>query len=125
MEPFIVEEIVEDRSPRSIMQDGTKSFAKHYETEYGCKVIDLDQPLQRISNAEKHHFMYAPWHKELESTKHKELNRDKFLSKRTLLGSKYLGFYSSRSLKMRERYISFAQFVTNCLYIFERSVFTF
>ena len=47
MEPFIVEEIVEDRSPRSIMQDGTKSFAKHYETEYGCKIVDLEQPLLR------------------------------------------------------------------------------
>ena len=27
------------------------------------------------------------------------------------LGAKYLGFFSSRSLKMREKYISFAQFV--------------
>ena len=26
-------------------------------------------------------------------------------------GAKYLGFFSSRSLKMREKYISFAQFV--------------
>ena len=27
------------------------------------------------------------------------------------LGAKYLGFFSSRSLKTREKYISFAQFV--------------
>ena len=27
------------------------------------------------------------------------------------LGAKYLGFFSSRSLNMREKYISFAQFV--------------
>ena len=85
MEPFIVEEIIEERSPRSIMQDGTQSFAQHYENQYGCKIIDLEQPLLRISNAEKHHFMYAPLHTESESTKHKELSRDKFLSKRTLL----------------------------------------
>ena len=28
-----------------------------------------------------------------------------------VLGAKYLGFFSSRSLKTREKYISFAQFV--------------
>ena len=28
-----------------------------------------------------------------------------------VLGAKYLSFFSSRSLKMREKYISFAQFV--------------
>ena len=83
MEHFIVEEIVEDRSPRSIM-DGTQSYAQYYENQYGCKIIDLDQPLLRISNAERHHFMYAPSHTEPDSTKHKELNRDKFLSNRTL-----------------------------------------
>ena len=31
--------------------------------------------------------------------------------KRLMLGAKYLGFFSSRSLKTRERYITFAQFV--------------
>ena len=34
------------------------------------------------------------------------------------LGAKYLGFFSSRSLKMREKYISFAQLVLLSLYIF-------
>ena len=34
------------------------------------------------------------------------------------LGVKYLGFFSSRSLKMREKYISFAQLVLLSLYIF-------
>ena len=61
MEPFIVEEIAEDRSPRSIM-DGTQCYAQYYKNQYGCKIIDLDQPLLRISNAERHHFMYAPLH---------------------------------------------------------------
>ena len=41
------------------------------------------------------------------------------------LGAKYLGFFSSRSLKTREKYISFAQLVLLSLYIFEGSVFTF
>jgi hypothetical protein len=27
------------------------------------------------------------------------------------IGAKYLGFFSSRSLKMREKYISFAQLI--------------
>ena len=82
MEHFIIEEIVEDRCPQSLMTD-TQTYAQHYENQYGCKILDLKQPLLRISNAESHHFMYAPLH--TESTKHKELNRDKFLSKRTLL----------------------------------------
>jgi hypothetical protein len=34
------------------------------------------------------------------------------------LGAKYLGVFSSRSLKMREKYISFAQSVLLSLYIF-------
>ena len=33
-------------------------------------------------------------------------------------GAKYLVFFSSRSLKMREKYISFAQLVLLSLYIF-------
>ena len=84
MEPFIVEEIVEDRCPQSLMTD-TQTYAQHYENQYFCKITDLKQPLLRISNAEKHHFMYAPLHTESGSTKHKEITRDKFLSKRTLL----------------------------------------
>ena len=85
MKHFFVEEIVEDRSPLSIM-DGTQSYAQYYQNQYGCKIIDLEQPLLRISNAERHHFMYSPLHTELDSTKHKELIRDKFLSlNRTML----------------------------------------
>ena len=38
------------------------------------------------------------------------------------LGAKYLGFFSSRSLTMRGKYISFAQLVLQCLYIFFREV---
>ena len=34
------------------------------------------------------------------------------------LGAKYLGFFSSHSLKTREKYISFAQLVLLSLYIF-------
>ena len=34
------------------------------------------------------------------------------------LGAKYLSFFSSRSLKTREKYISFAQLVFLSLYIF-------
>ena len=40
-------------------------------------------------------------------------------------GAKYLGVFSSRSLKTREKYISFAHLVLFSLYIFEESVFTF
>ena len=36
----------------------------------------------------------------------------------SLLGAKYLGFFSSRSLKTREKYISFAQLDLLSLYIF-------
>ena len=32
------------------------------------------------------------------------------------LGAKYLGFFSSRSLKTREKYISFAQLILLSLY---------
>ena len=98
MEPFIVEEIVEDRCPHSLMTD-TQTYAQHYENQYYCKIIDLNQPLLRISNAEKHHFMYAPLRKESESTRHKEQSRDKFLSKRTLLGTIHIlskHFYSTK-----------------------------
>ena len=35
-----------------------------------------------------------------------------------IIGAKYLGFFSSRSLKMREKYISFALLVLLSLYIF-------
>ena len=40
-------------------------------------------------------------------------------------GAKYLGVFSSRSLKTRVKYISFAQLVLFSLYIFEGSEFTF
>ena len=40
-------------------------------------------------------------------------------------GAKCLGVFSSRSLKTREKYISFAHLVLFSLYIFEESVFTF
>ena len=41
------------------------------------------------------------------------------------IGAKNLVFFSSRSLKTREKCISFAQLVLLSLYIFEGSVFTF
>ena len=41
------------------------------------------------------------------------------------LGVKYLFFLSSRSLKMREKYVCFAKLVLLSVYIFEESVFTF
>ena len=40
------------------------------------------------------------------------------ISPTAFLGAKYLGVFSSRYLKMRERYISFAQLVLLTLYIF-------
>ena len=40
----------------------------------------------------------------------------------TVLGAKYLGFFSSCSLKTREKYISFVQLVLLSLYIFCRKV---
>ena len=40
------------------------------------------------------------------------------VSSRCVSGAKYLGFFSSRSLKMREKCISFAQLVLFSLYIF-------
>ena len=43
-----------------------------------------------------------------------------------VLGAKYLVFFSSRSLKTREKWISFAQLVLLSLYIFRgKCVFTF
>ena len=38
-------------------------------------------------------------------------NKGRSMSGSRGLGAKYLGFFSSRSLKTREKYISFAQFV--------------
>ena len=35
-----------------------------------------------------------------------------------ITGAKYLGFFSARSLKTREKYISFSQLVLLSLYIF-------
>ena len=40
------------------------------------------------------------------------------ISPTAFLGAKYLGFFSSHSLKMREKYISFVQLVLLSLYIF-------
>ena len=61
------------------------------------------------------------------SSRHKKYKASREIIRldiRAYLGAKYLGFFSSRSLKMREKYISFAQFVYflgKCVYfsIFE------
>lgn len=49
MEHFIVEEIVQDRSPKSFMNETptSQTFANFYEKQYGCPIVDSHQPLLR------------------------------------------------------------------------------
>ena len=61
---------------------------------------------------------------EIEVTSHKKLSLDHLspdpqkIYPRVTISAKYMGFFSSRSLKTREKYISFAQLVLLSLYIF-------
>ena len=57
---FIVEEIVSEKNPESLMPKSGQSFRTHYENQYKAKISDLNQPLLRISNADKKYFMFAP-----------------------------------------------------------------
>ena len=40
--------------------DASQTFKKFYKTKYNKVVQQDDQPLLRISNANKHHFLFAP-----------------------------------------------------------------
>ena len=61
---------------------------------------------------------------EIDVTSHKKLSLDHLspdpqkIYPRVTISAKYMGFFSSRSLKTREKYISFAQLVLLSLYIF-------
>jgi endoribonuclease Dicer len=87
MENFIVEEVVQDRSPESLLpKHASETYQELYENNWGCQITDLEQPLLRISNADKHHFMFAPISNEATNNNEQlKADRDKFLSKRTLL----------------------------------------
>ena len=80
---FFVEEIVMEKTPKSLIPNHTsQTFLEHYKGQYGCQITNLDQPLLRISNADKHHFMFAPVTPNDEEAIVQD--REKFLSKRTL-----------------------------------------
>ncbi len=85
MESFFVEEVVRDRSPKSPLPDHqTSTFAEHYATKFGCRITDMTQPLLRISNASKKHFMYVPINED-NADMVETLDRNKFLNQKTLL----------------------------------------
>ena len=70
----------------------------------------------RISNAEKHHFMFSPIHAETEATRHKEPRRDKFLSNRTLFVPELVKIHPIPASVWRE--IQMVPFVLNRLFSF-------
>jgi hypothetical protein len=58
---FFVEEIVTDMSPKSSLpNDRSKTFKSFYKIKYNKNIVQEKQPLLRIGNANKHHFMFAP-----------------------------------------------------------------
>ena len=86
MESFFVEDIVREKNPLSLLpKHESQTFQDLYEKSYKCQISDLKQPLLRISNADKKHFMYAQVSTSQDFDESSELNRNEFLDKRTLL----------------------------------------
>ena len=70
-------------SPLTLLPtDATQSFKKFYNVKYNKVVSQDHQPLLRISNANKHHFLFAPISSN--SQDFGRLSRKEFLAKRTL-----------------------------------------
>jgi hypothetical protein len=60
-ERFFVEEIVRRMSPKNLLpNDKSMTFKSFYKIRHKQSITQDDQPLLRISNANKHHFMFAP-----------------------------------------------------------------
>ena len=86
MENFFVEEIVREKCPLSVLPNhASETYHDLYERNWRCKINDLNQPLLRISNADKKHFMYAQVSTVQDFDEMVEMNRNSFLDKRTLL----------------------------------------
>ena len=63
MGSYFVEEIIYDRTPKSNLPGhDTQTYAQHYQNRWNQKLSNFDQPMLRISNADKKHFMFSPIH---------------------------------------------------------------
>ncbi len=58
-ECFFVEEIAHEMSPKT-NKSSQLTYKSFFEIKYGQSITQDDQPLLRISNANEHHFMFAP-----------------------------------------------------------------
>ena len=59
---YFVEEIIYERTPNSNLPGDTQTYAQHYQNQYNKNLSNFDQPMLRISNADKKHFMFFPIH---------------------------------------------------------------
>ena len=58
---FFVEEILTEMSPKSFLpSDRSRTFQSFYQIKYKKNILQVNQPLLRIGNANRHHFMFAP-----------------------------------------------------------------
>ena len=58
---FFVEEVVSEISPKNLLpNDKLRTFKSFYEIKHNQIITQDDQPLLRISIANKHHFMLVP-----------------------------------------------------------------
>ena len=99
---FIVEEIVLTRSPGSLMPNSKLTFAQYYKDNYGCDIQDLAQPMLRISNADKRHFMLSPLGQNPMMQEASEKSYDKFLDQKTLLVPELVKIHSLPASLWRE-----------------------
>ena len=78
--------LVLEKSPSSILPDHlSKTYAQYYQKEYGNILTNLTQPLLRISNADKKHFMLTPVSGKKLNANFEKMERKKFLDKKLLL----------------------------------------
>ena len=63
MGSYFVEEIIYERTPNSNLPgNDTQTYAQHYQNQYNQNLSNFDQPMLRISYADKKHFMFFPIH---------------------------------------------------------------
>ena len=78
--------LVLEKTPDSILPDhSSQTYAQHYQNKYRKILTNFTQPLLRISNADKKHFMLTPVSGKKLNVNFEKMERKKFLDKKLLL----------------------------------------
>ena len=121
--PAAKDETIQNREMKGIDNQGLASDAENQFTDVETEIISVTETKGR--KMPRWIYLGIMFSMVFVSTVVISANVDRKTVILIAQGAKYLGVFSSRSLKTREKYISFAPLVLLSLYIFEGSVFTF